>query len=109
MLRFERKPASSLIWTSGLAGQRAVEEIAGVELDARLGRRDLEHPSARWILHARRQHGLAPLPIQHEIVVIAVARPDLRIAGGDARANRGRLPEVEGRAVHAGDTGGYQP
>src|SRR5258708_4157142 len=54
MLRLEAQRGTLLIHAAALAGDRAVEEVPGVELQARLGRRHVERTSARRILELRR-------------------------------------------------------
>src|SRR5579872_912318 len=46
MLRLEAERGSLLIDAAALAGQRPVEEVAGIELHAGLGRGDVERASA---------------------------------------------------------------
>ena len=76
----------------------AVEVVAGVELHARLGRRDVERAAARRLDDAARRDAAPAAAVQDEVVIVAAAAANLLVVGVDARADRRRLPEVERRA-----------
>ena len=78
---------------------RAVEEVARVELDPRLGGEDLERAAALRLDDPGDLAQLARLAAQHEVVVVAAAALQLLVGRVDARADRCRLAEVERRAV----------
>src|SRR6185295_2305055 len=91
MLRLQAESVALLVHPSRLAGQRAVQKIAGVELDARLGGGHVEHASAgRFLEPCRvmqgRSCGPADRTVQHPVMVVAVAVLQLRMIGCDARA-----------------------
>src|SRR3954469_10315360 len=102
MLRLEREAIAESIDASLFARDSRVEEIPGVELHARFGRRDIQRTPTRRLHHVRstnerirRDAGA----IQHEVVIVAVAVANLRIRLViDARADRHWSPEIEWRA-----------
>src|SRR5437870_4982789 len=98
MLRLQAQRAAMLVDMARLARDRAVEEIAGVELQAGLRRRDIERSAALRIFELR---GVTQprVATQDPVMVVALAVLDLLVIRVDARADRGRLPEVERRAV----------
>ena len=49
VLRLEREPVALAVLAAAGAVQRAVEEVAGVELDPRLGRLERQHAAARRV------------------------------------------------------------
>src|SRR4029450_1550874 len=59
------------------ADDGAVEEVAGVELDAGLDGQDLEHPPAPRVLQPGRQLQPGAVPVEHPGVVVAAAQPQL--------------------------------
>ena len=59
VLGLQAEGAVLLVGHAPLAGERAVEEVPGVELDAGLGREDLQGPAALRIVDLRREGGLA--------------------------------------------------
>ena len=71
MLGLETESMVLAVDDSVFAGERAVQEIAGVELDARLGGRDLEHPSGLGLVHPGRQRQRLTAAIEHEVMVVA--------------------------------------
>src|SRR3546814_10389698 len=82
---------------SALADERAVEEVAGIDLHARLGRPQLEHAARFRILQPGGEFGLAgDALVEHEIMVISAAGDDQRIAAvADAVADDPPAGEVE--------------
>src|SRR6266545_1378203 len=86
--------------------QRPVQEVARVELQARLVGDDLEDAAAARLDHPRGQLQAAAVAVEHPVVVVAAADHELRVAVADARADGGRVPEVEGGAPEVGDLAG---
>ena len=80
-----------------LADEVAVEKVAGVELDARLGAEDFEDAPGFRVLEPRGELGGRRQPgIEREIMVIAATEADLRVGPvADAVGDRGRRPEVK--------------
>src|SRR5262249_16835884 len=99
VLRLEAETGAVTIDVAALALDRAVEEIARVELQAWLGRRDLHRTPALRIRQSRRELEAGSLPFQHPVVIVALAVLELLIAVLDARADDGRPTEVERRAA----------
>src|SRR3546814_14677671 len=62
-----------------LADERAVEEVAGIDLHPRLGGPQLQHASRFRVLQPGGEFGLAgDALVEHEIMVISAAGDDLR-------------------------------
>ena len=84
------------------ADERAVEEVAGVELDAGLGGEHLEGAAAVGVLGAGGEEQLAvvQLAVEHPVVVVAAPDHELLERGvADAVADRRRRAEVHRRAL----------
>src|SRR3546814_6885725 len=83
-----------------LADERAVEEVAGIDLHSRLGRQHFEHASARGILEPRGELGFRRQPrVEREIMVVAAPDHDLRVgAVADAVADDAAVAEIEFRS-----------
>src|SRR3954471_23856059 len=104
MLRLQTKavpPAVRVAVLSDLSRQ----VIARIELDARLGRRDIQGAPADRFSDPRRVTKPGPAA-QHEIMVVAFAAADLLVVGIDSRADRGRSSKVERRSLDRGDRSG---
>src|SRR3546814_18161650 len=84
-----------------LADERAVEEVAGIDLHSRLGRQHFEHASACGILEPRGELGFRRQPrVEREIMVVAAPDHDLRVgAVADAVADDAAVAEIEYAAV----------
>src|SRR5689334_16953988 len=113
MLGLERQTVTEVIHSTALSGDAAVEEVAGVELDAGLGGGDLHRAPTRRLDDARSEYerisrGVAA--IQHEVVIVAVAVANLGVLSLiDSLANRVRRAEIERRALNGHDLAGrYQ-
>src|SRR5439155_2263777 len=106
MLRLETEAITLLIDPSPFAGDRAIEKVARVELQSRLGCRDVERTTGRGIGDAGRVLKAFSGTREDEVVVVAEAAPELRMVFPDALADRCRLPEVQWRAGHRGELAG---
>ena len=100
VLRLQAEAAAALVRTSALSLQLPVEKIARVELHARFGGRDLEGPAGLRLDDSRGAAQAAGRAVQHPVVIVAAAVLQLRIRLIDARADRGRLAEIERRAFN---------
>src|SRR3546814_9193245 len=80
-----------------LADERAVEEVAGIDLHSRLGRQHFEHASARGILEPRGELGFRRQPrVEREIMVVAAPDHDLRVgAVADAVRSEEHTSELQ--------------
>src|SRR6476660_8204907 len=107
MLRFERQAIAEVIYRAAFADVAAVEEIAGIKLEARLSSRDLQRATTGRFDYARRQYQRVcgnPAAIQHPIMIVAVAIADLGVVSVIySRSDRGGRPEIERRALHGND------
>src|SRR5690242_9804224 len=87
VLRLQAEAAAVRVDDAALAANRAVEEIAGVQLYARLRRRDLHRATARWRGDERDAPRLAALTSEHEGMVVATRHLQLRMVSLDPRAD----------------------
>src|SRR5690349_18257282 len=86
---------------SAFAGDRAIQEVAGVELNTRLIGENLQNaPTLGLISLGREKHAAFPPAIQYPVVVISLAEFDLLIVGVNASTDGGWLGEIEGGAFH---------
>src|SRR6266511_3423069 len=88
------------------ADQGPVQEVAGVELDARLVSEDLQDAPASRVRQPCGQLQPGAVAVEHPVVVVAAADEELRVAAADARADPGGVGEVQRRAGHRGDHAG---
>src|SRR5437764_7010037 len=56
MLRLQRQAITEMIDSAAFAGDAAIEEIAGIKLEARLGSGDLHRATTRWLDDARSEY-----------------------------------------------------
>src|ERR1051325_11325333 len=107
MLRLETQPETVSIDAPALSGNRAVEEVAGVELDPGLGGADAQGAAALRALElCRGQETGATTAVEHPVVIIASPITELRVGLLDARADRRGAAEIERRARHGRDLPG---
>src|SRR6266568_3730570 len=102
MLRLQAQGIALLVDMSRFAGDRAVEKISRVELHAWFGCGDIEGPAAGGILDACGAHETGLAAVQHEVMVVPGAVPQLLVVRADARPDRSRLAEIERRARDRG-------
>ena len=100
MLRLEAESVSASVPATGLTDNAPVQTVGCVELEARLGRVYIQNPTAGRLFHVRGVHEFCVSQLQHEVVIVAAADPQLRIILIDPRSNGCGLREVEGRACH---------
>ena len=99
--RLQADGVALAIGAAVLADEGAVQEVAGIELDARRGDADFHHPARHGIFHDRGGAQRARLAVDDEIVVIAAAIADLLVAAiADAVAHPVRGAEIERGARH---------
>src|SRR3546814_19215386 len=78
-LRFHRDAVALAIEMAVLADERAVEEVAGIDLHSRLGRQHFEHASARGILEPRGELGFRRQPrVERALMVVEIGRASCR-------------------------------
>src|SRR5262245_47737089 len=99
MLRLETESRSPRVDLALLAGNRAIQSPAAVELHARLGGEDFHDAPAGRLVYGRGAMHPVTL-VQYETVVVAACELDLRIVGIDALADRVGRAEIERRAGH---------
>src|ERR1700694_4412880 len=95
VLRLEAQRVVLRMLLTRLAVLRSIQEVAGVELHARLRRSHREYASTARIVDPSCGLDLAVLAAQHPVVVVAPGDLQLLVILSDACANRSRMPEVE--------------
>ncbi len=106
VLSFEAEAGVLEVGPAGLAGELAVEEVAGVELNAGLGGFDAEGATAPRVVGFGGEVQRAWRPVEDEVVVVAAGEEELRVGGGDVGADCGGAAEVEWRAGYGGELAG---
>lgn len=95
LLGLEADGGTLLIGNALLAGDRAVQEVTGIDLDAGLVGIDHHGDAGLFAGEQSGQFGDISLGVQHPIVVVAVAVLDLFMLGVDIGEDIGRRSEVE--------------
>ena len=104
VLGLQAEPEVLLVGDAGLAGDRAVQEVARVELHAGLGGQHVHDAAAAGLAHRRRHRQHAAAVVQHVVVVVAHRRRARHLA--DARPDGREAREVHHRAAHRRDLAG---
>src|SRR6266487_2739440 len=106
MLGLETEAGAVRVYPPALPRDRAVEEVARVELHPRLSRADIQRaPAARFYQPAGVRETRC-LPVEHPVVIVATSIPQLRVVLRDARADRRWRAEIERRAGDCCDRAG---
>ena len=92
MLGFQTERVAELVLPTALAHLGAVQIVAGVKLDTRLGGENLQHTSRPTLLDTGRKTQLAELGLVETVVVIVPTRVTGQL--GDPRTDLGRLEET---------------
>ena len=103
MLCLQAEGAAKVVRFAAFPLDRAVEEVAGIELNARLGCRDVERTSGRWVYNVYHLAQGSHFSVQDEVVVVTIASLDLLIIRTDALTDSMWLPEIERRTLHRPD------
>ena len=109
VLGLQRKAIALAVLPATRAVQRAVEEVARVELDPRLVGLDRQQASAGRIEQLGCSVELTRLGrwvVEHEVVVIPTSEHELLVAVADALADRVERREIERRSEHRPDLSG---
>src|SRR5256885_10315822 len=103
MLGLEAHPRPKLIDVPAFSLDRPVEKVAGIELHAGFGGADIDAPAAGRVLEpGRLRQGPRLCLVDHPVVVVTAAEPELLVRLLDSRPNRRWLTKVERRAGHGG-------
>jgi hypothetical protein len=73
VLGFQAEAVAELILLAGLAGLFAIEEIAAIKLEARLGGEHFHGAAGGRLVHLGGQREFAALVVEHPVMVIAAA------------------------------------
>src|SRR5262245_5873000 len=101
MLRLKAERGTLLVNAAPLAFDGAVQKIAGIELDARLCRKDFHHPSTRGLIHADGAPKRAAGKVEHPVVIITLAEDQLFVLLVDSGANGCRFCKIHWSALDA--------
>src|SRR5215468_6004264 len=96
-LRFETERVGLTVKSAAFAGRAAIEEIARIELQARLVSQQFEHAAASRRFQPCRQSDAAQ-GRKAEIMIVAAAAPQLLVVGADSLADDMRDAKIERRA-----------
>ncbi len=104
MLRLQRDARVRGVAATARAGERAVEQVARVDLEARLRAQAVQPPPAARLPQGRHPPWLpGRVGAQHPVVVVpAAGRRELRITGGEGLGQPARAAQVERRARDRG-------
>ena len=94
MLRLQTESATVVVRLAAFSLFASVEEIGGVQLNARLCGQYIQYATTVRIEDFGGQHQARLRPIKHIAVIVSFAKLDLGIIGVDARADRRRLREI---------------
>src|SRR5439155_10543619 len=101
MLSLQAKSVAQFVDMSLLSGDGSIQEVTGIELDTRFGRKNFQHSTARGFMHPGGQYqAVFIVPVDHEIVIVTASNDQLFIAFVDAGTNRGCLGEIHRRSPH---------
>ena len=100
MLGLEAEAVAKLILFASLAAEFAIEEIAAIELNARLGGEHFHGAPGGRFVNLRGHGKRAILVVEYPVVVVAAAEFHLLVIGFDALADGGGRGEVKRRTDH---------
>ena len=95
MLCLQAEPVALLVSMSLFSDEGSVQEIAGIQLYCRFCRIDLKHSTAIWFASSGRQREAVVLPLDHEIVIVAMSDDQLLVIVVDSGANRRGRREIQ--------------
>src|SRR5690242_20560047 len=98
MLCLEAESVPPAIYLAAFSLDRAIQEIAGIELHSRLGRADFQNSPSRRFFHPRRQHEPVTPTAQYPVVIVAPPDFELFVVVLDPGPNRRGAAEIERRS-----------
>src|SRR4051794_35198513 len=107
MLRLQAEAGPETIRVTALSFYAAVEEVSGVELNARLRGGYIECSTGRRIDHVNHRPETPHLSVQYEIVIVALAALKLFVVRVNTFAYIVGLAEVERRSLHRLELAGW--
>src|SRR5689334_10149773 len=103
VLRLETKAGTTRIRFAGLADDRGVKKVPGVELHARFGSPNFHFTPRRRFISDRGLSQRSHAPVNHPRMIVTVAKLELLVVVIDAFADRVCLAEVERRTGNVSD------
>ena len=108
MLGLQAKTGAMRVRFSVFACSGAVEEVAAIKLDARLGGQHIQDSAAGSFEYFGGHLQAASFTIfKHPIVIVSLPEFQLLVFGIDPRADGGGFPEVKRRAGHGAHFPGW--
>src|SRR5437870_3277461 len=98
MLCLQTEAVALRVRAAGLSRDAAIEKIAGIKLQTRLGCRNVERASRGWLGHASCMNQARAGAVQHEVVIVAAAEAQLFVILCDPRTDCRGSSEIERRA-----------
>ena len=95
MLRLQAESVALLVSVSLFSNDGSVQEITGIQLHRRFCRVDLKHSTAIRFASSGRQREAVVLPLDHEIVIVAMPDHQLLVVVVDSGANRRGRREIQ--------------
>src|SRR5687768_6008150 len=103
MLRFEAESRVPVKPAAVCVCHPLVEQLTGIELQPRFGRRDKEPAARLAIVELRGGLEIVPAGRQRKGMVVTLASPQLFVLGQGASAQPYGCPEIERRSVDGSD------
>ncbi len=100
LLCFKADSRALLVHHPTLSGHGAVQEVAGIDLQAWFGGEDLHRNARERTLQACARTSVVAFCVQHPVVVVAAPDAQLLEIGGYVATNRFRLPEIHRSVLH---------
>jgi hypothetical protein len=99
VLGLHAKAVAEIVLFASLAPNGAVEEIAGIELQARFGGEHLQDTAAGGLSHAGQDGEVSDPLVKDPVVIVALSEAELFVVLLNARTNGSGLTEVKGRIL----------
>lgn len=99
VLRLQAESVAMLVRVT-VAADRAIEEVAGIELHSGLRGRNFQDASGRGFVNARGQDQARTFAVDHEIVVVSMGKLELFVVVIDAGADLLWFGEIERRSLY---------
>ena len=102
MLSFQAETSPLFVQYATFASESAIEEVSRIDLNTRLvGQHTQDASTAGFVNFRGQDQGAVAFPVGNPIVVVTSCQLQLLIVGGNSRAHRRSLSEIQGRALHA--------
>src|SRR5690348_15306255 len=79
MLWLHAESIAELVNPAAFSFQRAIEEVAGIKLQARLAGKNFENPSRGWFVNPSHETDRAGVVVNHPVIIVAARELQLFI------------------------------